>query len=173
VNHIKVNFPDSQEAYECGSGEGMFVIVDDETKAAHDADVSGGTWRGTLDNDSWYWKGLEHGATVTFEMRGDKRPVVPFEWLAARYEINRAFFEGGERKTLYYLDCLDAQLGERYMTLDELRASYYGANDSRELTEKDAIAIAQNMEAILYRCEAEGGEIVESTPIYDPWNCFE
>ena len=94
MNHIKVNFPDTPEAYERGNGEGMWVIVDDATKAAHDANESGGAYSGTLDNDSYYWRGLNHGATVSFEMRGDKRPVVPFDWLAERYEINRAFFEG-------------------------------------------------------------------------------
>lgn len=172
MNHIKVNFPDSQEAFEYGAGEGMWVIVDDDTKAAHDADVEGGVYHGVLDNDSWYWSGLEHGANVVFEMRGDKRPVVPFEWLAARYEINSAFFEDDDN-TLYYFDCLDGQVGERYMTLDELRETYHGANDSRQLTESDAVSIARNLEATLYRCTVEAGEVVDSVTLYDPFDCFE
>lgn len=93
MNHIKVNFPDSPDLYRCGNGEGMFVLVDDETKAAHDSNATGGEYWGTLDNDSWYWKGLVHGDKVPFTMRGEFRPVCPFSWLEEHYEINTAFFE--------------------------------------------------------------------------------
>lgn len=80
-NYIKVNLPADRESYESGNGEGVWVLVDDATKAAHDADVPSGTFHGTLDNDSWYWPGLSHGDEIIFEMRGENRPVVPFDWL--------------------------------------------------------------------------------------------
>lgn len=88
MEHIKANFPATQADYASGNGEGMFVLVDDETKAAHDTDATGGGYSGILDNDSCYWRGLEHGERVPLEMRGDKRPVCPFEWLNGRFELN-------------------------------------------------------------------------------------
>ena len=94
MNHIKVNFPESAEKYEAGNGEGMFVIVDNETKAAHDSNATGGEYWGILDNDSCYWRGLVHGARVPFEMRGEYRPVCPYSWLEEHYEINAEIFGG-------------------------------------------------------------------------------
>ncbi len=88
MNHIKVNFPNTPEGYNDGYGEGMWVLVDDEAKAAHDSDETGGEYWGILDNDSIYWRGLYHGERVPLEMRGDKRPVCPFEWLKERFEVN-------------------------------------------------------------------------------------
>jgi hypothetical protein len=81
VHHIKVNFPESEADYIRGSGEGMWVLVDDEGKRAYDLDYSGVEYQGILDNDSFCWNGLEHGCQVPIEMRGDMRPVVPFDWL--------------------------------------------------------------------------------------------
>lgn len=174
MNHIKVNFPESAEKYEAGNGEGMWVVVDNETKAAHDSNAEGGQYWGILDNDSFYWRGLIHGARVPFEMRGEFRPVCPFEWLEDNYEVNAEYF--GSRDTganvVYYLDCLDGLVGERYLTLDELREAYYGEGYDRKLTERDAISIAADLEAVLYRCTVDAGEVVESTCIYDSWDCF-
>ena len=95
MNHIKVNFPDTMDGYREGYGEGMWVIVDDIAKAAHDANAKGGEYWGVLDNDSWYWRGLVHGERVPFEMRGEYRPVCPFSWLEKRFTVNAEFF-GGE-----------------------------------------------------------------------------
>ena len=86
--HRKVNLPNSAEAYERGNGEGVFVLVDAETKRDYDANAEGGEYEGILDNDSWYWRGLDHGEVVPFEMRGEFRPVVPYEWLNERFTIN-------------------------------------------------------------------------------------
>ena len=74
--------------------------------------------------------------------------------------------------TVYYFDCLDGSIGERYLSLEELKDGYYGAGYPHDLTEKDARAIARNLEAALYRCTVDGGEVTESTCIYDPWDCF-
>ena len=92
MEHIKVNLPSTEHDYIAGNGEGVFVLVSDEVKAAHDADESGTSYTGILDNDSYYYIGLEHGAVIPFEMRGELRPVVPFGWLSEHYEINHGFF---------------------------------------------------------------------------------
>lgn len=79
VEYIKVNFPDTAESFKSGNGEGMWVLVDAETKAAHDNDASGGVYVGILDNDSVYFPDLVCGSVVKFEMRGKYRPVALFE----------------------------------------------------------------------------------------------
>lgn len=92
-NYIKVNLPSSEEDYKQGYGEGVWAIVTPEIKKAYDDDEAGTTYNGILDNDSCYYVGLEHGAAIPFEMRGEKRPVVPYSWLKDHYEINSAYFE--------------------------------------------------------------------------------
>lgn len=79
AEYIKVNFPLTAEDFAAGNGEGMWVLVDQETKAAHDTDATGGSYVGILDNDSIYFPGLNHGEVVHFEMRGELRPVAFFE----------------------------------------------------------------------------------------------
>lgn len=75
TEYIKVNFPLTEQDYLNGNGEGMWMLVDAETKAAYEKDVEGGTYVGLLDNDSFYYPGLNHGELVPFEMRGQYRPV--------------------------------------------------------------------------------------------------
>lgn len=75
---IMVNFPLTAEDFASGNGEGVWVKVDAETKAVYDADASGGQYVGVLDNDSFYYPGLNHGALIPFEMRGEYRPVADF-----------------------------------------------------------------------------------------------
>lgn len=86
THHIKVNFPADFQSYETGNGEGMWVLVDDATYEAHQTDVAGGVFKGTLDNDSIYYPGLNHGAEVSFEMRGDKRPVALWDGFLAEMQ---------------------------------------------------------------------------------------
>ena len=87
--YIKGNLPPSAEAYEYGSGEGVYFIVDAETKAAYDADEpkSDRVYYGILDNYSISFPGLAPGEKLPLEMRGDQRPVVPLEYLAERWEL--------------------------------------------------------------------------------------
>lgn len=92
LHHIRVNVPETREKYESGNGEGMWVVVDAATKDAHDAHIEGGIYEGVLDNDSWYWHGLDHGTVINFEMRGEHRPVVPFEWLVSHYMTNEEYY---------------------------------------------------------------------------------
>lgn len=81
TEYIKVNLPGSEDSYKTGNGEGVWVLVSKQVKAAYDRDAQGGYYFGILDNDSCYWPGLDHGASIPFEMRGKNRPVVPYEWL--------------------------------------------------------------------------------------------
>lgn len=85
LEHIKVNLPASEDDYLNGYGEGVFMLVTPEIKAAYDADESGTKYTGILDNDSMNYPSLKHGALIPFEMRGDKRPVVSLNWLVDHY----------------------------------------------------------------------------------------
>lgn len=66
TEYIKVNFPLTAEDFAIGNGEGMWVLVDKETKDAHDSDATGGRYVGILDNDSIYYPGLNHGELIPF-----------------------------------------------------------------------------------------------------------
>ena len=85
MEYIKVNLPASPEAEKNGNGEGVFVLVTPEVKAAHDIDEAGTMYEGIIDNDSLYYPTLKHGSTIPFEMRGHFRPVTPFYWLQHHY----------------------------------------------------------------------------------------
>lgn len=76
--YIKVNLPPTEENYRAGNGEGVWVLVDPDTKRDYDLDVAGGKYIGKLDNDSIYYPGLNAGELVPFEMRGPSRPVADF-----------------------------------------------------------------------------------------------
>ena len=85
MEYIKANLPANEESYKTGNGEGVFVLVDDQTKKAYDDDKTGSGYSGILDNDSLYFKGLKHGEVIPLEMRGELRPVVPYTWLKEHY----------------------------------------------------------------------------------------
>lgn len=87
TKHIKANLPRNAEDYENGSGEGCFFLVSERTKEAHDTNESGTVYEGLLDNDSIYYKDLLHGTLLPIEMRGERRPVVPLDYLQANYEL--------------------------------------------------------------------------------------
>lgn len=94
TEYIKVNFPLTEQDYLNGNGEGMWVLVDSETKAEYEKDSAGGTYIGLLDNDSIYYPGLNHGELIPFEMRGQYRPVACFhEFLS---ELDKLTPEGKE-----------------------------------------------------------------------------
>ena len=75
---IKINLPQTEEDYLAGNGEGVWMLVDSETKKAYDEDAKGGRYVGILDNDSLYFPNLVHGKLIPFEMRGQDRPVAIF-----------------------------------------------------------------------------------------------
>lgn len=96
TEYIKANLPQTLDAYEQGTGEGVWILVTPETKEAHDRDEAGGIYDGILDNDSLYYPGLNHGTRLPVEMRGDLRPVVPFSWLE-NYRIALQAWEKNEQ----------------------------------------------------------------------------
>ena len=82
LHHIKVNLPETEEEYIDGNGEGVWVLVDDDTYNRYQLDdFDAGTYVGILDNDSVYYPHMVHGMAVVIEMRGDHRPVVPWLFL--------------------------------------------------------------------------------------------
>ena len=84
TEHIKINLPLTEQDYEGGNGEGVWVLVDPETKRAYDEDDSGEGYIGILDNDSYYYPGLYAGELIPFEMRGECRPVTDFHRFLAQ-----------------------------------------------------------------------------------------
>ena len=88
--YIKVNIPLTEKDYRSGNGEGVWVEVDQETKAAHDRDAIGSGYHGILANDSLYYPGLSCGDMIEFEMRGENRLVVPLEFLSGRTHLTEA-----------------------------------------------------------------------------------
>ena len=72
--------------------------------------------------------------------------------------------------TYYLFDCLDGVIGDRLLTLEELRQAMTWENVT--YTEKDAKRIATYYEATLYRCKHKDGEVKERKVLYDPWKIF-
>lgn len=88
TEYIKVNLPLTEQNYLDGNGEGVWVLVDPETKKAHDDDVFGKGYVGILDNDSFYYPGMNCGELIPFEMRGENRPVADFHsFLSKRMKL--------------------------------------------------------------------------------------
>ena len=85
MEHIKVNLPSNEESYQSGNGEGCWFLVNEETKKAYDNDEKGTKYFGILDNDSVYYHGLLAGTELPIEMRGENRPVVPYNYLLEHY----------------------------------------------------------------------------------------
>jgi len=97
TEYIKVNLPARAEDEQLSAGEGCFVLVTPEVKKAYDEDESGTNYTGVLDNDSLYFPGLMHGTIIPFEMQGEKRPIVKFNWLLEHYgEPNPAWTGGAD-----------------------------------------------------------------------------
>lgn len=161
---IKANLPATEEDYKSGYGEGCFFIVDQETKKAYDNDTKGGLYFGTLDNDSVYWPTLKHGTVCPLEMRGENRPVVPYQWLKDNYSIIDGVF--------YEFDCLDGDLSDQLFNLDDLK-KFMGLSEDYELTEREIIRLASNYEAELYKYTYEQGTQTEGECIYSPYDFFD
>ena len=81
LTYIKANLPESPAAYEQGTGEGCFFLVPPEAKKAYDTNEEGTIYEGVLDNVSVYFPGILPGDLLPLEMRGDFRPVVPYDYL--------------------------------------------------------------------------------------------
>jgi hypothetical protein len=88
TEHIKVNFPFSENDYLSGNGEGCWVLVTKDTKEKHDKDVLDGRYRGVLSNNSYYYPELKVGSRVLFNMRGNKRPVADWDFLAGLEKVS-------------------------------------------------------------------------------------
>lgn len=86
TEHIKVNLPLTEHEYQNGNGEGVWVLVDKETKRALDEDATGKGYIGILDNDSFYYPGLNAGELFPFEMRGEHRPVADYHGFLAKLD---------------------------------------------------------------------------------------
>ncbi len=94
TEYIQVNLPLTAQDYVAGNGEGVWVLVDPETKRDYDIDATGTGYVGILDNDSLYYPGLNCGELLPFEMRGERRPVADFHSFLS--ELTKLTPEGKE-----------------------------------------------------------------------------
>lgn len=85
TEYIKANLPADAENEKTSNGEGVFIMVTPAAKRAYDENETGTEYEGILANDSLYYPGLEQGATVPVLMKGETRPIVPFNWLFDHY----------------------------------------------------------------------------------------
>lgn len=69
--------------------------------------------------------------------------------------------------TYFLFDCMDGQIGDRLLTLEELRQAMTWKNVT--YTEKDAKRIAMDYEATLYRYKYVDGELKENEMLYEVW----
>ena len=83
--NIKVNLPASLDDWKTASGEGVWVLVEQDAKDAYDSDEVGTVYEAIMDNDSVYFPGLCAGDKVPIEMRGSWRPTVPYSWLLQKF----------------------------------------------------------------------------------------
>lgn len=66
----------------------------------------------------------------------------------------------------YFFDCLDGQLGDKYLTSSEINMLMTGKSD--DLPENDIIQIARNYEATLYRSmKGPEGDYINEVLLYD------
>lgn len=71
-----------------------------------------------------------------------------------------------EKEYIYFFDCLDAALCDKYLTLAELAAII--GKEPASITERDLIKHAANYEATLYRYEKDqNGNPINETVLYD------
>lgn len=80
--------------------------------------------------------------------------------------------EESKKDGVYYLyDCLDGDLADKLLNLEELREIFTYSKE--EYTEKEAIRIAQDHEADLYRYTYKDGKEESKDLIYEAWACFD
>jgi hypothetical protein len=140
TEHIQVNFPDTEENFKSGNGEGMWVLVDKETKRAYDADATGGSYKGVLDNNSWYYPGLTVGTVVPFEMRGEHRPVADYQWLVQNFVSNRTGMRG-IYTALYEMNLEGAE--DEY--IEQYEGTYSPELIPLDITEEGVFGYLQNL----------------------------
>lgn len=80
---IKVAFPSTEDDFHAGVGERLRVLVGSGGKEAWRRGVKGDSWVGELDNDSIYYPTLKRGDLVEFELRGPRKAVANWGFLAA------------------------------------------------------------------------------------------
>ena len=69
--------------------------------------------------------------------------------------------------TYYLFDCMDGEIGDRLLTIEELTQAMTLSNVT--YTEKDAKRIAMDYEATLYRYVILYGEVKERKMLYEAW----
>ncbi len=82
---IKVNLPKNAKEFDAGLGEGVWAEIDDAAAKAYEEDAVGGKYIGILQNDSIQYPGLKVGAEITFELRGNNRPIAILEQRSSKW----------------------------------------------------------------------------------------
>ena len=93
MERIRVIVPESAEECARGDGEAVSACVCAAAKADCEAGARGRIYDAFLEKSPRGWPDLFAGALVPIELRGEGRPVVPFEWLQWRYTRRRDYFD--------------------------------------------------------------------------------
>lgn len=88
-----------------------------------------------------------------------KGKLIGREWRIYRDELfdNSSYY--------YYFDCMDENFGEKYLTPYEIDAIENHHKHPDPLFEGEIVAIARNLEAVLYRCKEKDG--TQEVCVYD------
>ena len=78
---LKILIPETEEMYLCETGEACYARVSREVMDAFDNGEEDTLYTGILDNDCIAHEALVHGMRIPFRMKGDCRPLVPWEWV--------------------------------------------------------------------------------------------
>lgn len=82
TDRMKVCLPSTEEDFEAGVGESLWVLVGPGAKEEWAAGTRGVGFIGVLDGRSIYYPSLGRGDLVVFEMKGVERAVVNWKFLA-------------------------------------------------------------------------------------------
>lgn len=90
---VKVNIPDSEEAYRNGNGEGMWGFIRHE-EDLENYEKGQGEFEMILLNTSFYWPQLPWGTVIRAEGRGAfNRPTICREQLDKLFAEREAYFK--------------------------------------------------------------------------------
>lgn len=90
-------------------------------------------------------------------------------FIAKYYELLAEQNAEANNHYVYFFDCLDGILSEKYWSAAELNKAMTGAADP--MPERDIIKIARNYEATLYRYEmSKDNKPINEAILYDPFD---
>jgi hypothetical protein len=82
---IRINIPNSQWSEDEGFGEGMWVIVGNDTLTEWRKEASSGVHFASTYLNSFYFQKLKEGSVIPIKMKGGERPVAIYKELVDKF----------------------------------------------------------------------------------------